>query len=507
MQALFDLIKTLSPKEKAYLKEHVFKRESNQRKLFETINQLLKKKEEINDEAIKKKHKKATFIKQLSVAKNKLYHQLLKGLRLYHTNQKERSSRIILSELIDFVHILQEKGIYSAMDKELKRVKMMAYEYEAFQELLQLLWLERQFIIEQKGKKLMEQIEALNQEERVILNQLNQEKAYQQLQFQLEALLKTKHFEDKTTKEEGLKNIAAHPLLEMETKANTFRSKLCFHNIKALIAFRAKDKRPIYQHYSAILSLWQNKPKSIAENPTAYRRALCNYLHGCYYTERYEEYPEIIAQIKALPAASIITEGKIFQMVAYHETLWYLDGGHLDKAKLEALNELGKQLIQLKDYINPARFLALCSNMMLIYFYLEDFDNAYDWSNEIFDYPKLDVRKSVRKLNLLFQLILQLELGNQRVIPNLVRNAKRQLEKMGELEVVEQIMLKHMRKTGDLNDFDKEGIQEQLQAFQTELNAIRESDISSRSLQVYNNYSLWLRYRIEGGRLSDFLST
>ncbi len=511
MQVLFDLIYSLNAKEKAYLKQHALNPKSNQIRLFNTINQLLKKQEAEGeelplDDLIKKKHAKDNFIKQLSATKNKLYRQLLKTLRLFYANQAKRSIQTQLTEELEFVTILYRKGIYKGVEKELKRVKAIAEKYERFPELLQMVALERELLIELKDKDLIKEMEALNAEEAHLMERWQVQQQLRRLEFTVKAALRTKQFESEEAQQVLLDKLLEEPLLQTSQKEKlpSFHAQLSVHTIHALIAFRRVDGAVIYNNYKAILELWESHPHFLKEEIDAYRRALCNYLYGCYYLKKFEEYPDVIKKIKELPSTSKDIEAKIFQMAAYHETLLYLNGGTLYQAK-DQLIELGIKLMDLADYINPGRFLSLCGNIMLIYFYLGEFKNAYRWSQELDNY-KFQVRKEVRKLNQFFQLILLFELNKLEEIANHVRRVKRQLQQEKKLSPLEEIILQQMNKIGKLNAFDTVGIEDeltQLQAAMTQLK--KEKPASENSGQIFRNYELWINHRLLGVPLAELL--
>ena len=138
---LFQLIKSLTKSEKRYFKlsSTLQSGEKNYIKLFEAIeNQFI-----YDEEAIKFLFKKETFIKHLPSEKNHLYNLILKSLRNFYT---DNSADAILQELLRNIELLYNKALYKECIKNINKAKSIAYNYEKYYFLLDIINWEKRII-------------------------------------------------------------------------------------------------------------------------------------------------------------------------------------------------------------------------------------------------------------------------------------------------------------------------------------------------------------------------
>jgi len=116
---LFDLVKSLSKSEKRFFKlsASLQSGDKNYLKLFDEIEQ----QEYYDEELIKEKFKKETFIKHLPSEKSHLYKLILKSLRGFHADNSVSS---LLKQEIKNIEILYNKALFKECRKFLKRANL-----------------------------------------------------------------------------------------------------------------------------------------------------------------------------------------------------------------------------------------------------------------------------------------------------------------------------------------------------------------------------------------------
>src|SRR5262245_6498315 len=129
---LFNLIKSMHQTEKRYFKiyasKHIIGDQNKYVLLFDAIDQQAQSTVgEYDEDKIKALFKKEKFIRQIHVAKNYLYHMILKSLHVY---QSHASAEAELKELLHYEEILFAKQLYSQCPKVLKKAKKLAVKYE-----------------------------------------------------------------------------------------------------------------------------------------------------------------------------------------------------------------------------------------------------------------------------------------------------------------------------------------------------------------------------------------
>ncbi len=143
MDALFELVQSLSPAEKGYFKKYAGRNESsetNTLRLFE----LIEEQTDYNEAALKKALGKEKQTNQFSVAKNYLYNALLKALTAYND---EHSLEVILRSYFSQIDILIHRGLYHQAQKIAGRAKLFAERVERFDALLQLNTIQRNLLL------------------------------------------------------------------------------------------------------------------------------------------------------------------------------------------------------------------------------------------------------------------------------------------------------------------------------------------------------------------------
>ena len=145
---LFFLIKSLSKAERAYFKKYA-KRFSDEDtlslKLFEEIEKQCDSDSEYNEEIIRERLNKIQNVNQLSVAKNYLYDLVLKSLL---TAQSEKSLDDKFDKYVAQAELLLNKTLFDQSMKILKKAKKIAYEYENYMKLFNILQIEKNLVFE-----------------------------------------------------------------------------------------------------------------------------------------------------------------------------------------------------------------------------------------------------------------------------------------------------------------------------------------------------------------------
>lgn len=501
---LFDLIHSLSRTEKRYFKiaaeMHVIGKKNNYVKLFEAI---LKQKE-YDEAAIKRKFRKETFVKQLTFTKNALSNKILKSLRDYHSGGKNASAAFQLRESLSNIELLYQKSLLNQMGKELRRSKKLAYQYDAFSYLLQLISWEKRLLTGTASKKVVQQLAELVAEEEYVLMLLQNYRTYESLNQQMVSLLRIR----KTTKakavEEDFKQLFDHPLLSEESKALSFTAKLLYHDTKGHYFDNIHKGKQAFEHYQKMFNLWSTEQGVLLqkENLGGYRKALNNYLNSCNQTQQFALLPAVLQKMEELPTDTFEAEFKTFQLLVINQLLYFVNTKQFE-AGIAKVAEWEKGLEKYGKYVSPTHLLTIYYNISLLYFFEENHGETLLWLNEIIYFPKADVRKDLQQVARLLQLILHYELENEEILENLYRSTYRNLKQANDLDRFEQIVLRNVRQLIKVNIFDKEELKESLLTFRNELQQmVAQTGRFPLGLFEVGN---WLDSKIAGKSLKEIL--
>ena len=150
-QDLFRLIKSLSKSEKRYFKLFYGSQAGKEGKNYKQLFYAIARQKEYDEPRLRQEIKE---IKKFSITKHRLYHSLLRCLRLYHS-RSSASSR--LYEMLHNIEILFDKGLLPECARMVKQAQRVASLYDKDLILLELLEWEARLARESEYKKITKQ--------------------------------------------------------------------------------------------------------------------------------------------------------------------------------------------------------------------------------------------------------------------------------------------------------------------------------------------------------------
>jgi len=275
--ALHELIHSLEQSEKRYFKifakRHILNGENQYLRLFE----LLESQKEYDEMAVKRSLGKIPFAANLSAGKNYLYNLVLRSLRSYNSGN---SVKIILQELRMEISILIEKGLHKQASKLIKKAKKIALGNQYDIDQLEILQLERKLIrrymsnnvgavIHERQqetaeciRRIQEQSQMLDLYETIFLDYRNQNEAHTSLS-------------EVIRQAESIANTAP---INTSYKTLNYYHLLHFHHAKL-----SKDHEKANAYLQELITLHEENPFLIEEDPEPYINHLNNYLNNCFH--------------------------------------------------------------------------------------------------------------------------------------------------------------------------------------------------------------------------------
>jgi hypothetical protein len=169
--ALFELIKSLSKSEKRYFRLQPMAEDGQHRLLFDAMEKL----SNYDEEKLLKLLKGSPITDAISIAKNRLYHTILKSLASFH---HKATARAEVMRLLQSIEVLYNRGLYEQADKLVHSALKIARKNELSALQLELNeWKER--ILEAMNISGVERYEILNSnyaEMKAVLSSIQNEK-------------------------------------------------------------------------------------------------------------------------------------------------------------------------------------------------------------------------------------------------------------------------------------------------------------------------------------------
>ncbi len=489
---LFDLIKSLTKSEKRFFKlsSSLQSGDKNYMRLFDEIE----KQEVYNEEEIKDRFKKETFIKHLPSEKSHLYKLILKSLRGFHADNSISS---VLKQEIKNIEILYNKALFKECRKFLKRAKNKAEEYEKFYYWFELISWEKRLIEEEYEQGIFSfDLEKLIQEELEVIEKLRNLAEYQMIFSQINAIFRTGLHNRPKEELATVEEIANHHLIKGKNTALSSRAATICYYIQGMCNATKRDYPVALLKFSRTLEILDNNPKIKTDLAKRYVSTLKNLIFCNIDVNNLEEAQRLIDLLKALSGTpgfnSIDVKLKIFTFSCNTQIIVYDHLGEFQNAKATVL-DMEEGLENYKYQINKEQKVLFYYNIAYVYFGLGEYKNALKWINKVVNDNERKLRQDIYTYGELLNLLIHFELGNYDLVEYLSKASKRQLQKNKlkkgiEIDFIKLVVLLTKKDLPErikiLKSFDKR--------FKTDFNSPKDKIMSE-----YIDVKAWVKSKIE----------
>jgi tetratricopeptide (TPR) repeat protein len=300
--AVYRLIHSMTQSEKRYfsLSASTYRDASDYLRMFKVIDE----KKIADDKKLKIELNRGLEIKHFAVKKIQLYHLLLKSLRNFHEG---RSFDFTLKEMMIDASILSDKALYHDSHSILTRARKIAWEYEEWKILLEVLHKEYtivQYII--APQQFEKEILRFNSEEKEVIRQLNNYGEMTYLNMALRLAIRQPGTLKKSDPQKSIERIMAHELLRNEKNAISFRSKSLYFLIRSTYFLHELQYEKAETLLTKHITLYEQYPHFIAASPGNYLNALRELLLVHFRLHRHDQASKIIQHLRMLPDTSHI---------------------------------------------------------------------------------------------------------------------------------------------------------------------------------------------------------
>ncbi len=484
---LFDLIKSLSKSEKRYFKVfasmQVKGEQNNYVKLFDAIDA----QNEYQEDKLLKKFKGEKFVKQFSVAKNYLYSLVLKSLKAYHSGKSIDSQ---LSDYLEQIRLLYDKGLYDQCYKIIIRALKLAREHEMHLPIVQLLaWEDEVEHARGNVKQISKFIETGFDDAQNMLRLYSNYLEYRKACVQMFTVIKTKSTFRGEKELDEIKDMLESPYLKDEELAESIYAKhqMFFALSKYYRVMGENETSYLYRkkHYE----LFKSNPVLIREKQKSFLFVLNNLCAMQFLLEKYEEVEDTIEQIDLIqPRTDRSNVLKVRVVYSCRMSLFFATGRFE-----EAYHFIDEMKEGLKKYNVQ---MAVYDKMVFTYymFYacygLGKLKEALRYLNQLMNEFDISIMEDVHCIVRVTNLLVHYELGNWEILDNLVKSASRFLKKKDNYFHFESVMLKFFgKKATEINSR-----QEEVEAFKILRYELGEID---NHLIYFFDFNTWLVSKIK----------
>lgn len=489
--ALFQLIHSLQKGEKRHFKLYVKRNSSSEDlktiQLFDALDKMSE-----YDEAVLLKKAPSISKQQLSNIKAYLYKQILASLRLL---DNETDIDIQLHEQLDYARILYKKGLYLQSLKLLDKIKETARTHNQVSMQVQVIFLEKKIEALHITRSMQDRADRLTTEADTINERLLMITRLSNLSLQLYSwYIKSGHTREEKTEAALIEYFHAH-LPPQASKLSGFYERLYLYQCYCWYAFIRQDFLTYYRYAQKWVDLFVHEPFMIEIEPAHYIKAIHNLLNAHFDLQNYQKFNEAIRQFEAFAQSETVikNENNRIQVFIYlylaKINRHFMEGTFAEGLKL--VPEIVEKLNEYALYLDKHRILIFYYKIASLYFGSGDYDQAIDYLNKIINW-KTGLRNDLQCYARLLHLIAHYELGNFDILEHLVKSVYRFMAKMENLSMVEEEILKFLRRSFQLSKFQ---IKAEFEKLLHKLKSLERNRFETRAF-IYLDIISWLESKL-----------
>jgi hypothetical protein len=493
---LHQLIRSLSKSEKRYFKiyasQHIKSSDNNCIRLFDAIE----RQEEYDEGVIRDHFNGERFTRQLPVQKNYLYDLILKSLRAYHSS---RSDEMRIKCMLQDVEILYARGLYTQCRDILARARALTTAGELFEHgMIVVSW---QIRIAYALHDLPLLRELADAKERLLEDAANLND-YFDISIELYDLDRTGGWLRDRSAGERIERLVNNPLLQEESMARSFRALLVYYNSHDVIAALTGDTQASYENARRYLTLIESKPEWLSDNTRNHIAALSNAASACFRLHRFDEMNDYLKRLEELPVPLPALRARVQTSIYRHTLNRHVAAGEFEEA-LQHLDAIGAGLGAMNGEVDVAVKGTIRYLMAYVCFGAGRYRSALEIVNEILSTGDPDARLDIQKAARILNLILHFELGNNDILPYVIRSTYRYLQKRDQLHHAERCLLSLLRRLPGVSS--RAELPALFQSVLVQLEATS-SDPAGHTLLRYIDLSAWLRSKLGAGDFADLVA-
>jgi hypothetical protein len=418
MNILFSLIKRLNKSEKRRFKLNSLKKsgENQYLILFEFMDSMSSEDEEYSEEKLigllekedffKKNKKQETNASYLRAMQFYLKDQILKTLRILYEGEK-KPSYLVYINLIN-AELANRKSLDGLTQKEIKKAIALAKKFDLTEDLFHIKRIQIGMTHSSSDKNILKRINDLHQEKLQLLEQMRIETEYSHLYYKLYYLYSEGFRYSKNTKElEQLgKEVAA---LDLKIASNNFHTHYIFFKIKAYFYLLINKVEKAFEYLDEALKLWEKRKEFIQKYPMRYQALMSDYLNICVIANKCDEnYDSLLKKMKTLKVNNHKDDVSNQAMIIQIELLRMMNTNSFDET-IDFAKEADQFLLKYKDEVPDTKQFTFQYNIMILYFMMEDYENALIRSEKLLNFKNKKTRKDLKAKTMMFYLIFLYE--------------------------------------------------------------------------------------------------
>jgi hypothetical protein len=409
-----------------------------------------------------------------------------------------------LNEQFDYAHILYKKGLFLQSLKILEKTKELAKANQKFTFLVQAIALEKRIEALHITRSMQDRAESLSNEALQVSNHIDLVTRLSNLAIQLYSwYIKNGHTRNEED-EAAIKNFMHSHLPANAWQQTGFYEKLYLYQSFTWYSFIRQDFIMYYRYTQKWVDLFEEQPLMKRVETGHYIKGLHNLLNAEFDLRYHQKLDPAIKQLEAFAQTERVQENDNFRV----QSFLYISQAKINSHFLKGTFREGLSLIpdieeKLKEnalFIDPHRVMVLDYKIASLYFGSGDFDTCIDYLQRIIN-DDVGLRYDLQCYARLQHLLAHYELGNYELVEYLSRSVYRFMAKMKNLTLLEEEILKFLRRSFSLAP-DK--TKKDLQVFLQRIKKFERNRFQTRVF-VYLDIVSWVESKVYNRPLAEII--
>ena len=495
---LFDLIKSMTRSEKRYfnlLSQQQQESKSKYMQLFDFLEQ--------RDVFFTQHLEEINFIKasQISNMKAHLTQKILHALRQF---ERAKNSEIQIREMIDYVQILYNRGLFRQAFDTLKKAYKKVAKTGNLELKLELLKWEKGLLNQTVGSHYSQNVQRVISEVEDANSKINLINQFTNLAVKLNAIyVKTGYIRNDQHLAE-VDKLFYNGLPVYEEQKLSIHEKLSLYRLFVNYYYFIEDMKRGYDYALKWLYLYNQHPDLKKSQINDYLTAINQVMIAEYKLFLYTNFLRSRKRLHQLNtdlqnSVNGNMRNRLNKYIYVHEfnRIFMLGKFSLGVKLLKKLNPDLELFIQRSDEHSR---IILFYKIACLYFGNSQYSKALEWLNRVQLDEKADLREDIHSFSRILSLIAHYELGNMEVIDYYIRSTYRFLLKKGELHLFQKYILKFLRKLA--GEFREEELIPEFKKLLKNLKPLQEIRYEKRSF-IYFDIIAWLESKITGKSVQE----
>jgi hypothetical protein len=420
-----ELIHSMAPAEKRYFKLYAERHSGNSKNNYHILFRAIENQIEYDEKTILERFNGESFVKHFSIAKNRLYHQILRSLDAYYA---ESSIEAELQRYLHYVEILFQKTLYNQCSRVLATAEKIAEKHEKQIVLLRIIkWKKK--LIEVRHHE--EQSADLYDDQSKLVSELSLGNELWKIKAAVfEELFRMGQARSLEMAESSAPDLEA--LSKFKGKSDAFDTNHLIFHTESAIYFRTGDYDKCKNALLENLALIEEHLHLVAEEPILYHSVLTNLIYVSAKLNHFRDVKRFLEDSRALPEKLKITPTE------HIEYRIFSDSYELELAicNLSGNTTRGKELVEIippmlerwQHKHGDVKRASFLHGLSVMFFTLGSISDSLKWNNELLNTVSIKKAEDSFCFGQMFHAVLHFELGNRDLLSGIIKSLTRYLD-------------------------------------------------------------------------------